>query len=448
MSAFCRRKVDLPPIFGPVSNQMEPPVSASPPIRQSFATKGFAACARKACSTTGWRPAVMASPAAGYAAAYELDGRRDSARRHRLEHSPRLEMTPLGVCARFEPGVDRGLGVPPPAHFPIAGGSYGLMIACRLDSTTAAPATLLGLFRLGAPTGLRLAFRRSGASDLLQITTRATGVTHTLASAADLTGWRTIVIADDADSGERCWLDGELVSTRGAQSFPPLGTAPGFERLGSGADHGGSTANVFRGAIACCRLLTRHAAERVTIDDAQTFHADPFAPLRRRGIRRPGEAEEAAAIAAAPVADEPAGPGTQNPLLDAGGLPAPIFAWPAEAVDEHAVVVNAGPYRQTARTNESPRRVWVVRAGPADADAAGRITDLLERCAHGCVPTRWRSPDEFAAGDTAPAGPTPVADAPLWLARRADTQTIDRAPGGAFGSISLTLERLTPEASP
>ena len=57
ISAFCRRKVDLPPMLGPVSSQIAPLRASGVGDRsQSLATNGFGASRRSACSTTGWRP--------------------------------------------------------------------------------------------------------------------------------------------------------------------------------------------------------------------------------------------------------------------------------------------------------------------------------------------------------------------------------------------------------
>ena len=56
ISAFCRRKVDLPSMLGPVISQMLPPfVSGGGDKSQSLATKGVPSF-DKACSTTAWRP--------------------------------------------------------------------------------------------------------------------------------------------------------------------------------------------------------------------------------------------------------------------------------------------------------------------------------------------------------------------------------------------------------
>ncbi|MNY33865.1 hypothetical protein D3C86_1681640 [compost metagenome] len=54
ISAFWRRKVDLPPMFGPVSSQIAPflpPFTAD--RSQLLAMNGPADCRRNACSTTG-----------------------------------------------------------------------------------------------------------------------------------------------------------------------------------------------------------------------------------------------------------------------------------------------------------------------------------------------------------------------------------------------------------
>ncbi len=54
ISAFWRRKVDLPAMFGPVTSHRRP----MPPgdRSQSFGTKGWAWSPASAASTTGWRP--------------------------------------------------------------------------------------------------------------------------------------------------------------------------------------------------------------------------------------------------------------------------------------------------------------------------------------------------------------------------------------------------------
>ena len=65
MSAFWRRKVDLPAILGPVTSQMRASVTSSKPVgmsgpaaasTQSFSMKEPDLAALSACSTTGWRP--------------------------------------------------------------------------------------------------------------------------------------------------------------------------------------------------------------------------------------------------------------------------------------------------------------------------------------------------------------------------------------------------------
>ena len=50
MIAFCRRKVDFPDIFGPVSKQIFPSFKL-----HSFEINALPSFLR-ACSTTGWRP--------------------------------------------------------------------------------------------------------------------------------------------------------------------------------------------------------------------------------------------------------------------------------------------------------------------------------------------------------------------------------------------------------
>ena len=61
ISAFCRRKVDLPAMFGPVISQIWPDDCAGPGERsQSLAMKGWPS-RFSACSTTGWRPPSIAN---------------------------------------------------------------------------------------------------------------------------------------------------------------------------------------------------------------------------------------------------------------------------------------------------------------------------------------------------------------------------------------------------
>ena len=61
ISAFWRRKVDLPAMFGPVTTRMRVPVSLfSAPSRQSLPTKLAPSPRAKFCSTMGWRPSTTA----------------------------------------------------------------------------------------------------------------------------------------------------------------------------------------------------------------------------------------------------------------------------------------------------------------------------------------------------------------------------------------------------
>ena len=60
ISAFWRRKVDLPAMLGPVISQIWPDFCSGPGERsQALAINGWPLCL-SACSTTGWRPPSIA----------------------------------------------------------------------------------------------------------------------------------------------------------------------------------------------------------------------------------------------------------------------------------------------------------------------------------------------------------------------------------------------------
>jgi hypothetical protein len=59
ISAFWRRKVDFPAMFGPVTSQMER--LSSPDRSQSLGTNACSPARASAISTTGWRPATISN---------------------------------------------------------------------------------------------------------------------------------------------------------------------------------------------------------------------------------------------------------------------------------------------------------------------------------------------------------------------------------------------------
>jgi hypothetical protein len=86
ISAFWRRKVDLPAMFGPVSSQMRPAFVAPGGAEVAVVGDEGAASRRSACSTTGWRP-----PSTAKASARRPPGRHIVARRQRGERRRDVE---------------------------------------------------------------------------------------------------------------------------------------------------------------------------------------------------------------------------------------------------------------------------------------------------------------------------------------------------------------------
>jgi hypothetical protein len=134
------------------------------------------------------------------------------------------------------------------------------------------------------------------------------------------------------------------------------------------------------------------------------------------------------------LADEPAGPGTDHPLLRADGTAAIAGSPPARlTLSVGAVVSDAGLVDARAGW-ERPRARWSVPVRLMDPGDAALVADLLRATRMGSLPTGWRSPT-----DPAPSGLTPVRTSPRY--RLINAPALARRAGAHLADTAIELER-------
>ncbi len=142
-----------------------------------------------------------------------------------------------------------------------------------------------------------------------------------------------------------------------------------------------------------------------------------------------------------------AGPGSDNPLLTTGGATA-IKPNVIRRSDDLGVISSSaeqgtGQLREARQVHECKARVyelvWTPEQG-CGGDEVELIRQALERTRGGCLPTRWRHPEDDGIGGTG----TTICDAPRWLIVNARDAGIvlERLAGGHAAGLTLVLREV------
>lgn len=130
--------------------------------------------------------------------------------------------------------------------------------------------------------------------------------------------------------------------------------------------------------------------------------------------------------------DEPAGTGTDNPIIDENGDSALNPEWSVERIDESVVLATDGPQRHTRRPHRIAPRRYRIRASVSRGSEVSLIRELIRVSKGGSKATRWRHPVDDP--------PAPRIDAlPLY---RLVSHSVDRTRGGQYGVCELVLEEV------
>lgn len=131
-------------------------------------------------------------------------------------------------------------------------------------------------------------------------------------------------------------------------------------------------------------------------------------------------------------ADEGAGLGSVNPLLDADGHSGINPEFINALTEPIARVVSDGPQRETRRTNDRKPRVYVLNWTQASGEDLNRVREALELSVYGSTPVRWRHPVDDNEGR--------VDKAPRWMIGNADELEFEVGRAATGQTLEMTLE--------
>lgn len=130
--------------------------------------------------------------------------------------------------------------------------------------------------------------------------------------------------------------------------------------------------------------------------------------------------------------DEPAGTGTDNPIIDENGDSALNPDWPVERITDAVVLATGGPQRHARRPHRIAPRRYRIKAAASKGGEVALIEELIRVSRGGSKATRWRHPV-----DDPPA--SRIDALPLY---RLVSFSVARTRGGQFGTWELVLEEV------
>lgn len=137
------------------------------------------------------------------------------------------------------------------------------------------------------------------------------------------------------------------------------------------------------------------------------------------------------------MADEPAGTGTINPLVDTAGRSRLVVAPGTSFADAQRAIASEGPQRHARVLHGRTRRRWSLRLDQMTGAELAALREAHAVTRGGAGATRWRSPT-----DGEPAEVEPVKSCPLYRIVSGGSGDIRGEAAGTRASATVELERV------